>query len=195
MRSRKTFFQVIYYTPYRICLPLKVFFRHRSSFVKGCLPSTVVFHQRSSSVKSCLPLTVVFRERSSYAKGRPPAKVRVRLSTKVFFHQIICRDSPNTVLLYVGTAPTLCILNVGTVPTLCILNVGNVPTFSPFELVFPQWPLHPCRQRAQRRRGPKIVNFSRTEGCRTKNWGRIKLQLWLRLCLRCLIPALTYPSP
>ena len=59
------------------------------------------------------------------------------------------------------------ILNVGTAPTLCILNVGTVPTFSPSELVLPQWPPQPCRQRAQRRRGPKIVIFSRTEGCRS----------------------------
>ena len=105
----------------------------------------------------------------------------------------ICRDSPYVVhFKYVGTVPTWCILNVGTVPTLCILNVGTVPTlcilnvgtvltlcilnietasmFSPSELVLPQWPPlwwigRPCRQRTQRRRGPKIVNFSCTEGC------------------------------
>ena len=86
----------------------------------------------------------------------------------------------------VGTVPTLYILNVGSVPILCILNVGTVPTFSPSEQVHlndlhylsleagpPQWPPlwwmgRPCRQR-----GPKIVNFCRTEGCRTKKWGRI----------------------
>ena len=48
------------------------------------------------------------------------------------------------------------------VPTLCILNEGTVPRFSPSELVLPQWPPQPCRQRAQRRRGPKIANFCRT---------------------------------
>ena len=35
------------------------------------------------------------------------------------------------------------------------------------QLVLPQWPPQPCRQRAQRRRGPKIVNLSRTEGWRS----------------------------
>ena len=41
------------------------------------------------------------------------------------------------------------------------------------KLVLPRWPPQPCRQRAQRRRGPKIANFCRTEGCRTKKRGRI----------------------
>ena len=81
-------------------------------------------------------------------------------------------------ILNVGTVPTLCILNVGTVTTLCILNVGTVPTFSPSELVLSQWHPHwwmgrSCRQRAQRRRCPKIVNFGRTEGCCIKKWDRI----------------------
>ena len=71
---------------------------------------------------------------------------------------------PMLCVLYVWTVPTLCILNVGTVPALCIFNAGTVPTFSPFELVLRQWPPQPRRQRAQQRRGPKIVNFSRTEG-------------------------------
>ena len=44
----------------------------------------------------------------------------------------------------------------------------NVVHFKcPYQLVLPQWPPQPCRQRAQRRRGPKIVNISRTEGCRS----------------------------
>ena len=72
---------------------------------------------------------------------------------------------PTLCVFYVGTVPMLCILDVGTVPTLCILNVGTVPIFSSSELVPPQWPPQPCRQWAQRRRGPKIVIFSRTEGC------------------------------
>ena len=88
---------------------------------------------------------------------------------------------PMLCVLYVGTVPTLCILYVGTVPTLCISNVGTVPTFSPSKLVPlfdlhylslrsgpPQWPPQPCRQRAQRRRGPKIVIFSRTICCSQK---------------------------
>ena len=64
-------------------------FCQRSSFAK------VVFSQRPSFVKCRLPSTVVFRKRSSYAKGRPLSKVR--LSSKVVFHQIICRDSPKVV--------------------------------------------------------------------------------------------------
>ena len=72
---------------------------------------------------------------------------------------------PTLCVFYVGTVPMLCILDVGTVPTLCILNVGTVPIFSSSELVPPQWPPQPCRQWAQLRRGPKIVNFSCTEGC------------------------------
>ena len=85
---------------------------------------------------------------------------------------------PTLCVFYVGTVPMLCILDVGTVPTLCISNVGTVPIFSSSELVPPQWPPlcwigRPYHQRAQSRRGPKIANFCRTEGCRTKNWGRI----------------------
>ena len=104
-------------------------------------------------------------------------------------HPIEGRLRGSSIKLYVGTVPTLCILNVGTVlplcilnvgtvPMLCILNVGTVPTLSPSELVLSQWPPlwwmgRPCRQRAQRRRCSKIVNFGRTEGCCTKKWGRI----------------------
>ena len=48
---------------------------------------------------------------------------------------------------------------LGTVPTLCILNIETLSMFSPSELVLPQWPPQPCRQRAQRQRDPKIANF------------------------------------
>ena len=36
-----------------------------------------------------------------------------------------------------------------------------------------QWPQWRCCRRGRCRRGPKIVNFYRTEGCRTKIWRRI----------------------
>merc|ERR1712055_1233786 len=75
VRSRRHFFQVIHFTPYR-----------RSSSIEGCIPSKVVFRQRSSSVKSCLPSSlssikgcllskVVFYQRSSSIKGHLWSKV------------------------------------------------------------------------------------------------------------------------
>ena len=82
----------------KCCLPSRIIFHKRSSFIKGvlplpskviikdcvhqrlyfikgCLPSKVTFHHRSSSFKVCTPPKVVFRERSSSMKDRLPSKV------------------------------------------------------------------------------------------------------------------------
>ena len=61
VRSRKFFFQVIYYTPYRKSSSVKCVFSQRSSWV--------VFRQRSSSAKGRLPSKIVSRQRSSSIKG------------------------------------------------------------------------------------------------------------------------------
>ena len=80
VRSRKHFFQVIYYTPYRRsssiegCIPSKVVFRQRSSSIKDCLPLKVIFRQRLSSIKSRIPLKVVFCQKLSSVKGRLPPR-------------------------------------------------------------------------------------------------------------------------
>ena len=72
------------------CLPSKVVFHQRLSFVKGRLPSKVVFHQRLSSIESCLPSKVVFNQRSSSIKvvfhQRLPSLID-RLPSKVVFYQ------------------------------------------------------------------------------------------------------------
>ena len=77
------------------CLPSKIIFCQRLTFVKGHLLSMFFFHQmlssvkvcplskvifcpRLSSVKGCLPSKFVFRHMSSSVKGCPPSKVVFR---------------------------------------------------------------------------------------------------------------------
>ena len=81
------------------CLPLKLFFNSRLSFLKDCLSSNVVYanirlqlkvnydhhpkdfvlHVRSSSIEGCLPSNVVFNSRVSSIKFHLPSKVLFNL--------------------------------------------------------------------------------------------------------------------
>ena len=57
------------------CLPSKVVFHWRSSFIEGRLPLMVIFRRWSSSINGCLPSKAVFHSRLSSIKGRLPWKV------------------------------------------------------------------------------------------------------------------------
>ena len=65
------------------CLPSKVVFHKKLSFIKGCLPSKVVFHQRSSSIKGRLPSKAVFHQRNSSKLS----SIKGCLSSKFVFYQ------------------------------------------------------------------------------------------------------------
>ena len=96
-RSRNVFYsRFFHFLSKKNCLPSRVVFNQRLSYIKGRLTSKVVFHQRSSFINCRLRSKVVFHQRSSSIKDRLPSKVVFHhrsssikgcLTSKVIFHQ------------------------------------------------------------------------------------------------------------
>ena len=133
-----------------------IIFYQRSSSFKGCLPSKVIFHQSSSSIK------IIFCQRSSSIKGWLPSGGR--LPSKVVFHQRSSSVKGRPECGIAQLSLSLFLSSSWAPPMTSMTKLRDVIYFRPGPPQCPQW---------RRQRGPKIVNFCRTEGCCTKNWGRI----------------------